>query len=413
MRTECNHLLLPALVAAVTLQQVAFAQCTKYTLSPIGLSCTGFIRPRAVSELGNVVGYFACGFAEDRAFISWNGGSPSGLEFANQVWSRAYGINSLEHIAGTVDIVGLGTRPFLYQDGKGITLPVLPNHDTGEGLDLNDSDVIVGYSANTQVGPVVACRWVNGVIEMLNLPQGPGANANGVNHVGQIVGYMGFLPSGGLAAEAFLWENGNVTPLGKPDDATNSNANAISDNGIIVGHFTTADPQGEGGYKPRALAWINGEMIDLGVLPGYLYSRAFDVNDTGYIVGYCNNPPSLGQGVKGFIWFNGQMMAVADLLAPQYSQYQVRLIYGISADGRIAAVVRQPGGGDIGARLDPVPSRLGDTNCDWLVNVTDLLAVINAWGPAPPQIPFEGSPDLNGDATVNVLDLLAIINDWG
>ena len=42
------------------------------------------------------------------------------------------------------------------------------------------------------------------------------------------------------------------------------------------------------------------------------------------------------------------------------------------------------------------------------VNVDDLLAVINAWGPCP------GCPaDINGSGTVNVDDLLAVINAWG
>jgi hypothetical protein len=50
----------------------------------------------------------------------------------------------------------------------------------------------------------------------------------------------------------------------------------------------------------------------------------------------------------------------------------------------------------------------GDTNCDSTVNVTDLLAVIAAWGNTP-----GGRADINGDATVNVTDLLAVIAAWG
>jgi len=52
--------------------------------------------------------------------------------------------------------------------------------------------------------------------------------------------------------------------------------------------------------------------------------------------------------------------------------------------------------------------RLGDTNCDGTVNVSDLLSIINAWG--------GGSciaADINCDGTVNVSDLLAVINNWG
>ncbi len=57
-----------------------------------------------------------------------------------------------------------------------------------------------------------------------------------------------------------------------------------------------------------------------------------------------------------------------------------------------------------------------DINCDGHVNVTDLLAVINSWGPcpAPPaSCPADIAPTPNGDGNVNVNDLLMIINNWG
>lgn len=54
----------------------------------------------------------------------------------------------------------------------------------------------------------------------------------------------------------------------------------------------------------------------------------------------------------------------------------------------------------------------GDVNDDGSVNVADLLAVINGWGPCPvPTTPC--SADLNGDGVVNVTDLLLVINNWG
>ncbi len=53
-------------------------------------------------------------------------------------------------------------------------------------------------------------------------------------------------------------------------------------------------------------------------------------------------------------------------------------------------------------------NRLGDVNGDGVVNVTDLLEVIGAWGACP------GCPaDLNGDGVVNVTDLLLVIGNWG
>lgn len=53
----------------------------------------------------------------------------------------------------------------------------------------------------------------------------------------------------------------------------------------------------------------------------------------------------------------------------------------------------------------------GDANGDGSVNVIDLLAVINTWGPCPAGAACPG--DLNDDDHVNVLDLLMVINGWG
>lgn len=55
----------------------------------------------------------------------------------------------------------------------------------------------------------------------------------------------------------------------------------------------------------------------------------------------------------------------------------------------------------------PCPS---DVNADNAVDVSDLLVVINLWGPCLPG-PCAG--DINGDQAVDVTDLLAVISAWG
>ena len=52
---------------------------------------------------------------------------------------------------------------------------------------------------------------------------------------------------------------------------------------------------------------------------------------------------------------------------------------------------------------------LADTNFDGSVNVTDLLALLAAWGPCAQPCP----PDINTDGNVNVTDLLALLAAWG
>ena len=52
-------------------------------------------------------------------------------------------------------------------------------------------------------------------------------------------------------------------------------------------------------------------------------------------------------------------------------------------------------------------SCLGDINNDGMVNVSDLLAIIAAWGTNDPDT------DLDGNGVVAVGDLLAAIANWG
>ncbi len=50
----------------------------------------------------------------------------------------------------------------------------------------------------------------------------------------------------------------------------------------------------------------------------------------------------------------------------------------------------------------------GDSNLDGIVNVTDLLSLLAAWGVCP------GCPeDTNLDGSVNVTDLLTLLANWG
>jgi hypothetical protein len=54
------------------------------------------------------------------------------------------------------------------------------------------------------------------------------------------------------------------------------------------------------------------------------------------------------------------------------------------------------------------PTVPGDVNGDGLVDVTDILAIMDSWGPCL------GCPtDLNGDGIVDVVDLLEVVGSWG
>ncbi|MCI0362657.1 MAG: S8 family serine peptidase [Phycisphaerales bacterium] len=54
-----------------------------------------------------------------------------------------------------------------------------------------------------------------------------------------------------------------------------------------------------------------------------------------------------------------------------------------------------------------------DVNCDGVVNILDLLAVIGSWGNCPLPCPPVCATDVTQDCIVNVQDLLAVIAAWG
>lgn len=58
-----------------------------------------------------------------------------------------------------------------------------------------------------------------------------------------------------------------------------------------------------------------------------------------------------------------------------------------------------------------VAGKVGDLNADGVVDVSDLLILLGAWGQCPPSGDCAG--DLNGDGAVDVSDLLILLGNWG
>lgn len=82
----------------------------------------------------------------------------------------------------------------------------------------------------------------------------------------------------------------------------------------------------------------------------------------------------------------------------QDARGELYIIDGNSINGEIYKIVR---------------ACAADITGDGAVNVSDLLAVINAWGPCPAPCPPNCGADAVADCVVNVSDLLAVINAWG
>jgi probable HAF family extracellular repeat protein len=110
---------------------------------------------------------------------------------------------------------------------------------------------------------------------------GVNSEANWVNDAGDVVGRAD-LP-GSNSHDAFLWKNGSMTDLGKPQGQSCSTANSINNRDQVVG---TTGVCFVGGGPP--FLWQKGTLYDLQALVGPTALRlteALYINDQGEIAG--------------------------------------------------------------------------------------------------------------------------------
>jgi probable HAF family extracellular repeat protein len=170
---------------------------------------------------------------------------------------------------------------------------------------INDSGIAVGRSSeNTSHGfvyvPVMFTP--NGIVD-LGVKNAVSGIATCINDKSQVVGNLYFdIPV--TAYQAFLYQNGVMTPLGYPMPTIGySIAVAINNSGLIVGSAQFAVSA-----SPHAACYVNGAWMDLGTLGSgsNFRSAATSVNDSGTIVGTWGNTNEGGL----FIYQNGQMTSL-------------------------------------------------------------------------------------------------------
>jgi probable HAF family extracellular repeat protein len=107
--------------------------------------------------------------------------------------------------------------------------------------------------------------------------------ATGISNTGQIVGEAG---NGGIFFGApGYWENGVFTPLEHLSDLAGA-ANGVNELGQIVG-WSYIDDSGD---VVHAVRWTqSGTVSDLGTLPGDIHSSATKINLSGLIIGSSGN----------------------------------------------------------------------------------------------------------------------------
>lgn len=294
------------------------------------------------------------------------------------------------------------------------TIQIIPNLPGANHLyanAINESDVICGYSFSSITGvPYSAFRWQNGQTVALNLPPFPNTVANDIADDGSICGYMG----DGFSGHGFIWKDGKTLDIGfVGPGAVASVIYGINNHQAVCGASGFPNPDGPNPYREGACFWKNGRGVELATPPGFITSRALALNDSDVVVGY-GEINAGGQG-RGLVWQNGIVRVLNDLI-PTGLHIDIQFARAINNAGQIAGSARvlpiqgPPTGDTVAVRLTPIPPKTGDVDCNWTVDIDDLVGVITRWGETGPPGSIPADLDLNG--TVNLSDLVIVLMNW-
>jgi hypothetical protein len=136
-----------------------------------------------------------------------------------------------------------------------------------------------------------AVVWQGGQVSVLPTPDGYSSEADGMNRLGDVVGYVA--PTGGGARTPALWRAGMLIQLGTASPSNDAMAFDINDAGLIVGEVQeqpgigdiqavawSADAPGTFSYVPGGSTTILYSVTEGGLLAG----TALVANDTGGFV---------------------------------------------------------------------------------------------------------------------------------
>jgi len=172
-------------------------------------------------------------------------------------------------------------------------------------ISINEIGVVTG-SADIDSYPTKwhGFIWEPGgeMIDLGILVEGDDSYGHDINNFGQIVGASYWLYNG----EAFIWEDGVMSGLGKYHGLPRSDAQAINDFGVIVGEAWD-DREWD---SSKAILWIGTNMIELDPLPGHLGATAYDINNFGTIIGSSWTERGTESDARGWVLREGEMFEI-------------------------------------------------------------------------------------------------------
>lgn len=263
------------------------------SMQDLGTLGGGNSSANAINNSGQIVGYSDTGTSTN-SFL-YSNGKMQDLSVRD---SYSTDINNSGQIAGAFyKGTFIAYHPFLYSNGKITDIGTLPGAAYASAASgINDSGEMSGWSQvvvdnNGQIA-IKPFIYSNGSIQALDTLGGTGGRAQGINNLGQVVGYSSLI--GDVTIHAFLYSDGSMQDIGSLGG--NSYAYRINNNGQIVGASYLVTNPISTVDNSHAFIYSNGVMTDLNSFldastknSGWYLSTANDINDNGWIVGTAMN----------------------------------------------------------------------------------------------------------------------------
>jgi len=285
-----------------------------------------------LNDLGDVVGESFLNPSLSHAYLYHAGTMTDlGTLYTPAFNSAAMGINNSMQIAGfSYFYNGYGTVPHAFRmSAQGGTAGAKEDLGTlgssySWATGINSSGVVVGKTYNSSYSQR-GFTYDTSMYDMGDAGYSSATiEATAINNSGQVAGYAPMSLT--TPQEAFRWQSGVYTGLGRLDPALYSWGYGINNNGVVVGASNIL-PTGSGDYHAVRFT-AGGTPVDLGSLgPHSNFEGAYGINDAGVIVGQSS--------AKAFIYQNGQMVDLNTLTT--VSGCTLSMARGINKYGQIIA----------------------------------------------------------------------------